>query len=167
MEEQVNHPRHYNRHPAGIECIDIIRHYTCDIANAIKYLWRAGLKSEEGKDSYDKAVEDLEKALWYIDDYQRHCRINGAVGNTARPMFHDSATADMLVEHMTGHSSKDITRGYPETIAKALTRLLRVGVVYDAEVIVPIGYHVDLHEAEKAIRERLREMGRTVDYKED
>ena len=31
-QEQVNHPKHYNSHPAGIECIDIIRHYTCDIA---------------------------------------------------------------------------------------------------------------------------------------
>ena len=36
--EHVNHPKHYNQHPAGIECIDIIRHYTCDIANALKYL---------------------------------------------------------------------------------------------------------------------------------
>ena len=41
--EHVNHPKHYNSHSNGIECIDIIRNYVCDIANAIKYLWRAGL----------------------------------------------------------------------------------------------------------------------------
>ena len=71
---QVNHPKHYNQHPAGIECISIIRNYTCDIANALKYLWRAGLKFEMGKDDVVKEVEDLKKALWYIEDYQNSPR---------------------------------------------------------------------------------------------
>jgi hypothetical protein len=59
--ETVNHPEHYNSHPKGIECIDVIEdipHF--NIANAIKYLWRAGLKTED-------PLEDLEKALWYIN----------------------------------------------------------------------------------------------------
>ena len=68
--EHVNHPKHYNSHPNGIECIDIIRHYVCDIANAIKYLWRAGLKPEMGKENAEKEIEDLKKALWYIEDYR-------------------------------------------------------------------------------------------------
>ena len=54
--EHVNHPKHYNSHPNGIECIDIIRHYVCDIANAIKYLWRAGLKAELGMEDAEKDV---------------------------------------------------------------------------------------------------------------
>lgn len=54
----VNHPAHYNAHPAGIECIDVVEAYNFNIGNAMKYLWRAGLKS-------DNAVEDLEKAEWY------------------------------------------------------------------------------------------------------
>ena len=66
--EHVNHPKHYNSHPNGIECIDIIRHYVCDIANAIKYLWRAGLKQEEGVSDRQKEIEDLRKAIWYIED---------------------------------------------------------------------------------------------------
>ena len=57
--EHVNHPQHYNSHPNGIECIDIIRHYVCDIANAIKYLWRAGLKVELGMEDAEKEIEDL------------------------------------------------------------------------------------------------------------
>ena len=62
--EYVNHPAHYNQHPAGIECIDIIRHYTCDIANAIKYLWRAGLKPEMGKqDAEKKIIEQQEHVV--------------------------------------------------------------------------------------------------------
>lgn len=64
----VNHPLHYNQHPSGIECIEIARHYCFPIGNAIKYLWRAGLKQEVGKSDVTKEIEDLEKAKWYIQD---------------------------------------------------------------------------------------------------
>ena len=68
MENRVDHPDYYNSHPSGIECIDIIRHYCFDIGNAIKYLWRAGLKKEIGLDEKQKEIEDLKKAIWYIKD---------------------------------------------------------------------------------------------------
>ena len=68
MENRVNHPDYYNSHPSGIECINIIRHYCFDIGNAIKYLWRAGLKKEIGLDEKQKEIEDLKKAIWYIKD---------------------------------------------------------------------------------------------------
>lgn len=54
----INHPDHYNKHPSGVECIDIVEHFNFNVGNAIKYLWRAGLKS-------DNPAEDLEKAAWY------------------------------------------------------------------------------------------------------
>jgi hypothetical protein len=54
----VNHPQHYNQHPAGIECIDVIEEFGFNIGSAMKYLWRYELK--------DAPVEDLEKAVWYI-----------------------------------------------------------------------------------------------------
>ena len=66
--DSVNHPAHYNSHPSGIECIEIARHHNFNIGNTIKYLWRAGLKSEEGMEDADKQVEDLNKAIWYIND---------------------------------------------------------------------------------------------------
>lgn len=66
--DMVNHPRHYNSHPSGIECIDIVRHHSFNIGNAIKYLWRCGVKTEEGMDIKDKAIEDLQKAIFYIQD---------------------------------------------------------------------------------------------------
>ena len=66
--DSVNHPAHYNSHPSGIECIEIARHHNFNIGNAIKYLWRAGLKSEEGMEDTDKQIEDLNKAIWYIKD---------------------------------------------------------------------------------------------------
>ena len=68
MTDNVNHPAHYTLHPSGIECIDIVRHYCFSIGNAIKYLWRAGLKKEQGIDEIDKEIEDLKKAIWYIND---------------------------------------------------------------------------------------------------
>lgn len=62
MEESINHPRHYTSHPSGIECIEIVRHMNFNLGNAIKYLWRAGIKSEA------RHIEDLKKAIWYIED---------------------------------------------------------------------------------------------------
>ncbi len=63
MEEkdQIN-PQHYRKHPSGVECIHITRHLDFDLGNAVKYVWRSGLKE------VDKTVEDLEKALWYTRD---------------------------------------------------------------------------------------------------
>jgi len=58
----VNHPPHYLSDPSGVECIQITRHRNFNIGNAIKYLWRAGIKDE------DKHVEDLKKAIFYITD---------------------------------------------------------------------------------------------------
>ena len=59
MNYPVNHPKHYTEHPSGVECIEITEHMNFCVGNAIKYLWRAGLKGEQ--------VEDLRKARWYID----------------------------------------------------------------------------------------------------
>ena len=55
----VDHPSHYTSHPSGVECIDIVEPLTFNVGNAIKYLWRAGLKSPS-------AIEDLRKAEWYV-----------------------------------------------------------------------------------------------------
>jgi hypothetical protein len=58
----VNHPPHYTSDPSGIECIQITRWRNFNIGNAIKYLWRAGLKDDT------KTIEDLKKAVFYIND---------------------------------------------------------------------------------------------------
>ena len=65
--ENVNHPKHYTSDPSGIECIEITKHRDFCIGNAIKYLWRAGLKKEDGMTDKQKQIEDLEKAIWYIN----------------------------------------------------------------------------------------------------
>lgn len=58
--EKVNHPAHYNLHPSDVECIDVIEFFPFNIGNAIKYLWRAGLKTSD-------PIEDLKKAVWYVN----------------------------------------------------------------------------------------------------
>ena len=65
--DNVNHPEWYTKHPFGIECIDIAKYYDFCIGNAFKYLWRAGLKKDASLEDKQKEVEDLKKAIWYIN----------------------------------------------------------------------------------------------------
>jgi len=60
--DMVNHPPHYTSHPSGVECIDITRHMGFNLGNALKYIWRADLKHD------DNGVEDLKKAIFYLND---------------------------------------------------------------------------------------------------
>ena len=54
-------PNHYKSHPSGIECIEISSGFDFLLGNVIKYVWRAGLKDS------DNYLQDLEKALWYLN----------------------------------------------------------------------------------------------------
>jgi len=56
--DPVNHPKHYVSHASGVECIQITEHMGFNLGNAVKYIWRADLKSD--------AIEDMKKAVWYI-----------------------------------------------------------------------------------------------------
>lgn len=58
--DDVNHPEHYTSNPSGIECIEITRHFNFNLGNAIKYIWRSDLKKSP--------IQDLEKAIWYLED---------------------------------------------------------------------------------------------------
>lgn len=66
-DDPVNSPKHYTSHPSGVECIQIAEHYNFCIGNAIKYLWRHGLKESNGLTPGEKSIQDLEKAVWYIN----------------------------------------------------------------------------------------------------
>lgn len=57
-DSRVNHPRHYNEHPSGVECITVVEHMNFNLGNAMKYIWRA--------DEKGYAIEDLMKAAWYV-----------------------------------------------------------------------------------------------------
>lgn len=58
--DMVNHPPHYTSHPSGVECITITEWFSFNLGNVIKYVWRAGLKSND-------KLSDLKKAQFYLN----------------------------------------------------------------------------------------------------
>jgi len=62
MKESVNHPRHYGGADSLYEAIKVIEAWDLNfhLGNVVKYISRAGKKSED-------LVGDLEKARWYLD----------------------------------------------------------------------------------------------------
>lgn len=102
--DNVNHPKHYTSDPSGIECIDVTRHRNFNVGNAIKYLWRAGLKIDADKSSINKQIEDLEKAVWYIvDEIHRlggRCTVKTDSINTCLPIDNESIIEAVLNYHM-------------------------------------------------------------------
>ena len=65
FKSNVNHPSHYQTE-SGLEAIDVIEAFFHDnfhLGNAVKYLLRAGKKGD--------TVEDLDKAVWYIERYKK------------------------------------------------------------------------------------------------
>lgn len=59
MTDPVNHPTHYQR--GGLEAIQVIEAFQLDyhLGNATKYILRLGHK--------DNAIQDAQKAAWYIN----------------------------------------------------------------------------------------------------
>lgn len=63
MKESVNHPTHYGGEDNTYEAIKVIESWGLDfcLGNVVKYISRAGKKDPA------KELEDLKKALWYLD----------------------------------------------------------------------------------------------------
>ncbi len=60
--EHVNHPQHYGGLENTYEVIKVIEALEMDfhLGNTFKYIARAGKKGS------DKEIQDLEKAMWYL-----------------------------------------------------------------------------------------------------
>ena len=67
--EQVSHPSHYAwlKDLCGVEPLDICRNLDFNTGNAIKYLLRKD-KVDGNKTKTEKRIEDLHKAVFYIQD---------------------------------------------------------------------------------------------------
>lgn len=61
--ESVNHPQHYGGEDNPYEVIKVVEALEMDfhLGNVFKYIARAGKKET------DKELQDLKKALWYLD----------------------------------------------------------------------------------------------------
>ena len=64
MSEKVNHPDHYGGENNTYEAIKVIEAWDLNfhLGNVVKYISRAGKKSEN-------SIEDLKKAEWYLSRY--------------------------------------------------------------------------------------------------
>ena len=65
MSEQVNHPEHYGGEDNPYEAIKVIDAWNLgfSLGKTVKYISRAGKKDT------DKELQDLKKALWYLQHH--------------------------------------------------------------------------------------------------
>ena len=63
----VDHPQHYA--DTKIEVIEYIEDKNLGfcLGNAVKYISRAGRKGSAAMDQKEKTIQDLEKAIWYLN----------------------------------------------------------------------------------------------------
>ena len=57
--DPVHHPKHYNSHPSGIECVEYAELLPGNLSHTCVYVWRHADKGTP--------VQDLDKALWFLD----------------------------------------------------------------------------------------------------
>lgn len=134
--DMVNHPPHYTDGPdlGKLECIDITRWLPFTLGNAFKYVWRAGKKGDAAK-----AVEDLKKAEFYLNDWwgqgpgvsrilyprEAFCAVRALFNRIPRDKYeHDS-----LLEQYRWSILDSITRG---EAGMASDDLLRMRSLFDA-----------------------------------
>lgn len=136
----VNHPKHYNAHPSGIECIDVIENLPGNLFNAVKYIWRQG----EGKDSdSDPKANPINKARWYqqrekerrvaamnqaIQDLQATGNAGGLVGQVGSLIN----TVDLLVNAII------IMGSTKEQLDAAAGRIPHVPPVHPSQLGAPV-----------------------------
>ena len=151
MSNRVNHPEYYKKN--GIETIEVIRHYVCDIANAQKYLMRAGEKPEQGMTAEEKEVEDLRKALWYIQDVREN-----SLSILLQAKVVTEPTMLLKIFDTTGHKGEDITEDFNEHISEAISNLLMVGLISGGKIYRCRMSSVYLSNATQEIQQRILEI---------
>lgn len=99
--DPVHHPHHYTEHPSGVEVITYSRLLPFGPGNAVKYVMRRDHKSN--------AVEDLNKAIWYLTDsidYDVSYPLTPALHKAIRPVIeaeeNDAVKAFLLAMYGNG-----------------------------------------------------------------
>lgn len=96
VNDPVNHPAHYVS--GKIECIDAIEVATEGLrgieamcaGNAIKYIWRFNRKG--------KPVEDINKAIWYLNRLKQSLEAKATKDNTSSSATAASETATYVLK---------------------------------------------------------------------
>lgn len=110
MSEKVNHPSWYNK--GRIEVIEFLEDKNLDFhrANAVKYICRAGIKDQATE------IEDLQKAVWYLNRRIELLRARETGQTPARPNDMNPREIDDKIEIITG------ARMEPMHLKKGLVR---------------------------------------------
>lgn len=122
--EAALNPQHY-RNASARQPIEFIRYMPFSIANAIKYCYRCEQK--------DGVVQDLMKAMWYLNDYR----------NT--PVQWSTAQLDPRIVN-------DVLEGVNEFEAAAVRALVGVALCFDN-----VEFNDKCNAVEKMLRERIEQ----------
>lgn len=124
MSDEINHPQHYTSHPSGVECIEIAEHFSFCVGNAVKYLWRAGLKGPD-------ALVDLHKARWYIDREITRRERKASEERADQHGYDTQRIVELLLAHesLTLRELRSSLDWRAARLADALTALLSAGTV--------------------------------------
>lgn len=103
IEQEVNHPNHYNSHESGIEPIIICRHLPNDLGNVWKYNTRY-----EDKGTPEK---DLKKLIFYFNDYRENfIDFNNNVSNEFKVPYEILDLMEQVIEAEPVEAVKQIFR---------------------------------------------------------
>lgn len=97
----VNHAKHYNSHPSGVEVQEIIRRMGWNCATATKYVLRRGLKCDVNLTALQTAIKDLDKTLWYLKDEL-------AVGQPLPQLHWDGYTDSQMAKVISHEPDADV-----------------------------------------------------------
>ena len=140
MTDSVNHPKHYAKHPSEVECIQITEHMSFCLGNAVKYIWRAGEK--------ENSIEDLKKAIWYIERAKRR--------NPFRKLFclifFPELPVDFLIAKYMAYEKLTIKAGIVHTLFDCDLGRKNLNK-YRKAIISAINNRIEVEEFKKAWKE--------------
>lgn len=149
MPEMVNHPAHYNEHPSGVECIEVIRPLCFSLGSAIKYFWRCSLKGSE--------EQDIEKAIWYLKDMERNTSLLDPVMTIPRDSW--AKDIDKVQKYYFNDWAKTgsagIAQEFPNEVLNGLLGVLwhmhksSTGITFYRDIQSVVVRAIDEHELHK------------------
>ncbi len=151
--ELVNHPKHYNNHPSGRECIEFIHSMSFNNGSAFKYIFR--------RDEKDKLLEDLKKARWYIMDeinrrkkrnFNKHIgRIYLVFNEIVRPSVYEFYFENFVACYQLNRYESDINiKRIYELIIRADYYFYEIKPLEDA--LIHLNFVIDVEETKENLK---------------
>lgn len=142
----VNHPSHYEKGNGHIECIDLLalicKGYKDIYANEVgqsKYLYRMGSKAEADLSRKEKAIQDVKKSIWYLNDFEKRAEDvmchNGLEFTDViyynHDKYFDAFEANLIAKEFTYDKPEAIKENISEAV-KLIYRFSNIGQVRKA-----------------------------------